>query len=107
MKPNGYIYADLLAALFILSLVLTAYVPLYMDIQRERKDALIQVTARHLLEEKLMEQNTSGDGGRFDGGPFYVFEWRESLDYPEYQEGCLSYENLKGKKVELCEITKK
>ncbi|MBM7693284.1 prepilin-type N-terminal cleavage/methylation domain-containing protein [Peribacillus deserti] len=111
MKDNGYIYAELLAALLVICFMISSCIPLYVQIKTDRKNAYIYMTARHLLDEQLLRADSAGisqlpTGVLKKDGIEFAVTWKESADYPLYQEGCVQYINLSQKKVELCDLAK-
>ncbi|WP_409297793.1 hypothetical protein V1498_06960 [Peribacillus sp. SCS-26] len=110
MNNKGYIFAELLASLVILCIIISAWLPLYSKIQVDRKDNTLRMQARHMLDKNLI---LSGRGDRkMSAGTFsienkeYNFSIRAAGGFPGYQEGCLTYLNFKKKRVELCDLFK-
>ncbi|WP_409289246.1 hypothetical protein [Peribacillus sp. SCS-37] len=110
MNNRGYIFAELLASLVILCMIISAWLPLYSKIQLDRKDNTLRIHARHMLDKNLI---LSGRGDKKMSAGTFSFENREynfsilaSDEFPDYQIGCLTYMNFKKKRVELCDLFK-
>ncbi|PLT29181.1 hypothetical protein [Peribacillus deserti] len=110
MKDNGYIYAELLAALLVLCFIISSCIPLYVQIKTDRKNAYLYMTARHVLDEQLLSVKSRGtvkEGAIVKDDVGFFISWKENPDFPLYYMGCIQYTNLKQKRVELCDLAKK
>ena len=104
---KGYIFLELLSAFSICLLVIFTILPIVTDTITERKDILRKADAYAYLYDRLADQ-VNGNEPRFEADPSqrYTITWTDASGYPGMLEGCVTFENRKGKTENICDLAK-
>ena len=104
---KGYVFLELLSAFSICLLVIFTILPIVTDTITERKDILQKADAYAYLYDRLADKVNGNEQRPQDSlGHRYTITWTDASGYPGMLEGCVTFENRKGKTENICDLAK-
>ena len=105
---KGYVFLEMLSAFSICLFVVFAILPIVTDTVTERRDILLRMDAYSYLYDSLAGRMNGNERQQEDDrNDLYFITWRDAADYPMLLEGCVHYENHKGKTEKVCDWARK
>ena len=110
-NSNGYVYLEMMASFSICVFVVISMLPILEDMMSNRKNVVLRADAHHLLYERL----SAYMDGEIQAIPeeityqerLYELTWNVQKEFPDMVEGCVRYENARGKYESICDVAKK
>lgn len=107
VNTRGYILLDTLGAISIVFFVALFLLPIFIQLQEDRKAIEMELKAQHFLYEKLQQytlQTTSNSFTNPQNQFHYTIHPFEINDL--YMKGCVSFETSRKKTITFCDVVK-
>ncbi len=110
LNSRGYMLADTLVALSIILFVCVSLLPIWQQLDNDRKDLQKHLRANHILYENLQKYTLmqSFPHDLFD--PTFACRFTTTIQPLEtnvqYVKGCVSYKNSQQKQISICDVVK-